>query len=143
MTMAQTSAGARDGDALSNERPMTTDVKATDVLANERTFLAYIRTALAFIAFGFVVARFGLFVEQLALVTHVHVSGPHYSTGFGVLMSIVGVVVGALGAWRYSMADRALRAGIVKSLPRMGGYMIALLVAAIGVLVAVYLSSYY
>jgi putative membrane protein len=122
---------------------MTTDVKATDVLANERTFLAYVRTALAFIAFGFVVARFGLFVEQLSSFTHVRVAGPHYSTGFGVVMDVVGVLIGALGAWRYAMADKALRSGIVKSLPRAGGYIISLLVAAIGLMVALYLAAYY
>lgn len=119
------------------------DVKATDVLANERTFLAYVRTALAFIAFGFVVARFGIFVEQLSRVAHVRLAGPHYSTAFGVLMSIVGVLLGLLGGWRYAMADKALRAGIVKSLPRAGSYVITLLVAAIGVLVAFYLASYF
>ena len=122
---------------------MTTDVKATDVLANERTFLAYVRTALAFIAFGFVVARFGLFVEQFASATHMRMSGPHYSTGFGALMAIIGVVIGFLGAWRYAMADKALRTGVVKSLPRAGSYIIALLVAAIGVMVALYLTTYH
>lgn len=122
---------------------MATEVKATDVLANERTFLAYVRTALAFIAFGFVVARFGIFVEQFSRIAHVRMAGPHYSTGFGVLMSIVGILIGILGGWRYAMADKALRIGVVKSLPRAGGYMITLLVAAIGVMVALYLAAYY
>jgi hypothetical protein len=58
-------------------------------------------------------------------------------------MAVVGIVIGALGAWRYAMADKALRIGIVKSLPRAGAYMITLLVAAIGVMVALYLASYY
>ena len=141
--MARSTADLGEGDALSNERPMTTDVKATDVLANERTFLAYVRTALAFIAFGFVVARFGLFVEQLSSVTHVRMSGPHYSTAFGAVMAMLGVILGALGSWRYAMADKALRTGVVKSLPRAGSYMIALLVAAIGVMVALYLTTYH
>jgi len=41
-----------------NERedPTAAGVRATDALANERTYLAYVRTALAFIAFGFVIA---------------------------------------------------------------------------------------
>ena len=117
--------------------------RARDHLANERTFLAYVRTALAFIAFGFVVARFGIFVEQMSRIAHVRLAGPHYSTGFGVVMAVVGVLIGALGGWRYAMADKALRVGIVKSLPRAGGYMITLLVAAIGVMVALYLASYY
>src|SRR5689334_25235844 len=101
--MANTSAEAREGDALSNERLLATEVRATDVLANERTFLAYVRTALAFIAFGFVVARFGIFVEQLSLVAHIRIPGPHYSTALAVLMAVVGVLIGALGGWRYAM----------------------------------------
>ncbi|MBV9232636.1 MAG: DUF202 domain-containing protein, partial [Candidatus Eremiobacteraeota bacterium] len=43
---------------------------ATDTLANERTYLAYIRTALAFIAFGFVIARFSLFAREFASLMH-------------------------------------------------------------------------
>ncbi len=122
---------------------MTTDVKATDVLANERTFLAYVRTALAFIAFGFVVARFALFVEQLSQFAHVRLSGPHYSTAFGAIMAIAGVAIGVLGAWRYAAADKALHTGVVTSLPRAGGYIITLLVAAIGLVVALYLTTYH
>ena len=36
-------------------------IGASDYLAAERTFLAWIRTGLALMGFGFVVARFGLF----------------------------------------------------------------------------------
>ena len=41
-----------------------------DLLAAERTFLAWIRTGLALMGFGFVVARFGLFLKQLELIDH-------------------------------------------------------------------------
>ncbi|HET9030387.1 MAG TPA: DUF202 domain-containing protein [Candidatus Aquilonibacter sp.] len=130
-------------DSLANERPLRGDVKATDVLANERTFLAYVRTALAFIAFGFVVARFGLFVEELSQYTHIHNRSPHYSIGFGVSMAGVGVLIGILGAWRYGAVDRAMQANVIKSLPRAGGYIISLLVAAIGLFVALFLATSY
>jgi len=33
---------------------------ATEFLANERTFLAWVRTSIAVISLGFVVAKFGL-----------------------------------------------------------------------------------
>jgi len=39
-----------------------------DLLAAERTFLAWIRTGLALMGFGFVVARFGVFLQQLQLI---------------------------------------------------------------------------
>ncbi len=34
--------------------------RATEYLANERTFLAWIRTSIAVISFGFVITRFGI-----------------------------------------------------------------------------------
>ncbi len=40
---------------------------ASDYLAVERTFLAWIRTGLALMGLGFVVARFGLFLQTLRL----------------------------------------------------------------------------
>ena len=53
----------REQETLS--RPPATSKRATDHLANERTFLAWIRTGLATITFGFVVERFGLVVLEL------------------------------------------------------------------------------
>ena len=44
------------------DRPFSS---ASDFLAAERTFLAWIRTGLALMGFGFVVARFGLFLQTL------------------------------------------------------------------------------
>lgn len=118
------------------------DVRATDVLANERTFLAYIRTSLAFVAFGFVVARFGLFVEQLSAFTKVASKGPHYSTMFGVSMAIVGIVIGILGAQRYAVSDRGLRRGVVIAMPRATAYVVTVAVAVIGFVVAMFLGNF-
>ena len=41
---------------------------ASNHLANERTFLAWVRTALSLLGLGFVLARMGLFLRQLAVV---------------------------------------------------------------------------
>ena len=38
-----------------------------ELLANERTFLAWLRTSIAVMSLGFVVARFGLWLRELAL----------------------------------------------------------------------------
>ena len=116
-------------------------VRATDVLANERTFLAYIRTALSFIAFGFVVARFGLFVEEMSEVTHVAQSGPHYSTLFGITMAVVGILIAILGVWRYVVSDNFLRKDIVVSLSRAAAYAVTIALAVIGFVVAIFLSN--
>ena len=54
---------------------MTTSVdeqkpELRDLLAAQRTFLAWIPTGLALMGFGFVVARFGLFLKQGELIQH-------------------------------------------------------------------------
>jgi uncharacterized membrane protein YidH (DUF202 family) len=43
------------------------DAKATEYLANERTFLAWIRTSIAVISLGFVSAKFGVWLRELAI----------------------------------------------------------------------------
>ncbi len=64
----------------------------SDHLANERTFLAWLRTAIATIAFGFVVARFGILLRELQ-VKHQNTVSVHYSSEFGVALTILGVVI--------------------------------------------------
>jgi len=111
-------------------------LRATDVLANERTYLAYVRTSLAFIGFGFVIARFSLFEREFAAVVHAPVPGPNISTPFGTAMAVFGVVIGLLGAWRYAATNRALRLGRVAAFSPIAGYVIATLIATIGMVVA-------
>ncbi|HUA09929.1 MAG TPA: DUF202 domain-containing protein [Candidatus Acidoferrales bacterium] len=113
------------------------DVPPTEVLANERTYLAYVRTAIALIAFGFVIARFGLFEREIAVVAHITL--PHagaVSSIFGPLMSIAGVIVALFGAYRYAVADRGLREGKTLALRPFVAYIAAIAVAAVGVIVA-------
>ena len=111
------------------------------MLANERTYLAYVRTALAFVAFGFVIARFSLFAREISLVAHIHTSRSGSSVAFGTAMALLGVLVGIVGAIRYARTDRALREGRVSSLtPRMA-YWGAGLITIVGALVAADLLS--
>jgi hypothetical protein len=42
------------------------DKRASEYLANERTFLAWIRTSIAIISLGFVIAKFGVWLRELA-----------------------------------------------------------------------------
>jgi putative membrane protein len=121
---------------------MPDPVRATDTLANERTYLAYIRTALAFIAFGFVIARFSLVAREFSALAHVSNPEPGLSTTFGTLMAIFGIVVALLGAWRYARTDRGLREGRVSALSGLAGYLISFFVVAIGAVVAFALVSY-
>jgi putative membrane protein len=118
------------------------EVRANDTLANERTFLAYVRTALAFIAFGFVIARFSLFTREFALLVHSSQTPGGLSVAFGTGMAIFGIAVALLGAWRYAATDRGLRRGAVVTLSGSAGYIISLVVTAIGAVVAFELLSY-
>lgn len=122
---------------------MPEPVRATDTLANERTYLAYVRTALAFIAFGFVIARFSLFAREFSILVHSrNYAEPGLSTLFGTAMAIFGIIVALFGAWRYAATDRGLRAERVVTLSRLTGYAISLFVVAIGAIVAFALLSY-
>ncbi len=109
--------------------------RATDVLANERTFLAYVRTALAFIAFGFVIARFSLFTRELAALTHIHATSSAISIGFGTFMALAGVGCAGYGAYRYVAGARALRSGSVSPMPDGAAVAIGLLIGGIGLVV--------
>jgi len=118
------------------------DVRATDTLANERTYLAYIRTAIALIALGFVVARFSLFVRETAALTHSTAAYPGTtSIVFGGAMAALGVVVGVVGAYRYANTERALREGRLSSLSPALAYAGSIVLAAVGLLVVLSISA--
>src|SRR5438477_6572690 len=73
---------------------INTSKRVTDHLANERTFLAWVRTGLATITFGFVVERFGLLLRELGLKSSPSSIIPaHYSSIFGVSLTLLGVVM--------------------------------------------------
>ena len=116
-------------------------LRANDTLANERTFLAYIRTALSFVAFGYVIARFSLFTREIAVVAHIETSRAA-STNFGVTVAFAGIAVALYGAFRYVETDRGLRAARVIVMPPWVAWASGLVVAAIGVFVAIELLSF-
>ncbi|HEY5258075.1 MAG TPA: DUF202 domain-containing protein [Candidatus Baltobacteraceae bacterium] len=112
------------------------DLRPTDVLANERTFLAYLRTALSFIAFGFVIARFSLFVRELSLAAHAAIPSRVSSTEFGIVMATAGIVIGLYGAYRYVAVNAALSRAQTRALAPAAAIVGSVVVAAIGIVVA-------
>jgi putative membrane protein len=70
------------------------------LLANERTFLAYLRTALALQLAGLAVLQF---------LTHGHQA---LRLVLGVLLVVVGSFVGLSGFMRYRRNDRSIREGV-------------------------------
>jgi putative membrane protein len=91
--------------------------KATEYLANERTFLAWIRTSIAIISLGFVVAKFGLWLGELA--SRVDLRLQSIRTGaslpIGVTISGFGGLLAVLAAWRYHVVNRNIERGTVKA----------------------------
>jgi putative membrane protein len=85
---------------------------ATDHLANERTFLAWIRTSIAIMAFGFVVVKFALFIQQIALVVGDSNTKLLPNRGYSAVLGIVLVGIGALMAllsyYRYKRIEKDL-----------------------------------
>jgi putative membrane protein len=115
-----------------NEAP-----RPTDVLANERTLLAYLRTALSFVAFGFVIARFALFNEEMAAVLHTGAKIQRMSNGFGTGVALFGALIAAYGGYRYVTTDRALVSERAVSLSPVIAAVSAAVVAVIGVAVGI------
>src|SRR5665647_1664003 len=89
---------------------------ASDHLANERTFLAWIRTSIGIMAFGFVVVKFSLFVKQISLIlgkeTIVQQKG--YSGIVGIVLVAVGTVTAVLSYIRYKQSEKQLNEGYYK-----------------------------
>jgi inner membrane protein YidH len=112
-------------------------------LAVERTFLAWLRTGVALMGFGFVIARFGLFLHELAL-EKVTIRDPHagFSIPAGIALIAVGIIVSLAAAIRYHRYLRALDRGETRTAFDTGlAYLIAGLMALIGLAVVIYLTA--
>jgi putative membrane protein len=102
---------------MNNETQKKTELlsrgSATDHLANERTFLAWIRTSIAIMGFGFVVVKFSLFIRQLSAVLgeKIVLPGKGYSPVIGITLVVVGAVMALLAFFRYRNIEKHLARG--------------------------------
>ncbi len=114
-------------------------------MSAERTMLAWIRTGLALMGFGFVVAKFGLFLRRLAEIQNLHMPAPRgtsYSLWIGVCLVLVGVGVNVFSAIRNRNLMAVLQRGETPTKPQAPlAFYIALIMAAIGIAIAIYLAK--
>jgi putative membrane protein len=114
---------------------MPDDKKATEHLANERTFLAWVRTSIAIMSLGFVVAKFGLWLRELGarLSPQNPIHGSGLSGPIGMGMIAFGGLLALLAAWRFHVVNRQIDRGKVS----VDRWLVVLIAIAMGVLAVV------
>jgi putative membrane protein len=128
--------------ALSLTKPMAiSDSDPRVFFAAERTLLAWLRTGLTIIAIGFVVARFGLFVRLMSLqVQPQQLSSPSLSAELGIAFVIVGSLSIFIAAIQHSRFIATLTfSDLPPKYSRKFAIVLSLLVATLGIVLAVYL----
>ena len=84
---------------------------ASDHLANERTFLAWIRTSISVVVFGFVVAKFGITLRELLRVQARAGESSGMSLAIGLAFMLFGIFLAAIALMRYHQTRRRLEEG--------------------------------
>lgn len=83
--------------------------KANDLLANERTLLAWIRTAIAIMGFGFVVVKFSMFLQQLGLLAeHKIIFRNNYNYVIGISFVFAGLICLVAGYIHFRKTQKRL-----------------------------------
>jgi putative membrane protein len=139
MTQQEENAANSVEEHVSFPNHIGTSKKVTDHLANQRTFLAWIRTGLATITFGFVVERFGLLLRELGFKGGLAEILPiHYSSFFGVSLTLLGVVMMIVALIEFLQIRRSIDSERFHP-PAAFSIILTILAALIGILLAIYL----
>jgi len=84
---------------------------ASDHLANERTFLAWIRTSISVVVFGFVVAKFGITLREFLRVQARAGESSGISLVIGLAFMLFGIFLALAALMRYHNTRRRLEDG--------------------------------
>jgi putative membrane protein len=112
--------------------------RASDHLANERTFLAWVRTGVAIVVFGFAIGRFAIAIRQLEQIQGHESRTEGLSVWFGTIAIIGGVILTIAGWVRYRKTRVLLDSGRFES----AGFIVdfvGILTALFGLALAGYL----
>jgi putative membrane protein len=116
----------------------------SEILANERTFLAWVRTSIAVMSLGFVIARFSLWMREFAtrMNPQTPVRGSGLSAPLGECMIGAGALITLFAAWRYHVINRAIRRGEIQADAQLVTAVTAIVVlAALAVIVYMVVSA--
>ncbi len=128
-----------EGQNVSLPKHIGTSKRVTDHLANQRTFLAWIRTGLATITFGFVVERFGLLLRELGIkIGLTEILPVHYSSFFGVSLTILGVVIMVVALIEFLRIRSSIDSERFHP-PAAFSIILTILASLVGILLALYL----
>jgi putative membrane protein len=109
-------------------------------LAAERTFLAWLRTGLGLIGVGFAVSRFGLFLRQFSAgASHLSAPATGLSVWSGVALVCLGVLVNVGAVVRHFRLVHELTTGTWKAGVSVEAVILGLILAAVGLGMAIYL----
>lgn len=111
--------------------------KASNHLANERTFLAWVRTSVAIVVFGFAIGRFAIALHQLTVFQGHATRTTGVSVWMGLISIIAGVVMVIAGLARYRRTRTLLDEGKFEP----AGFMVDL-VTIVTVLFGLMLAGY-
>ena len=108
----------------------------------ERTYLSWVRTGVSLMAFGFVLARFSLLLHQLRSMgsNPLPPDASDLSRYFGIALVMVGVLMLVAATVSHIRTVRRLNTGEpFAGHPTWVGILVALLLAAVGTLMSIYL----
>ena len=115
-----------------------TPQRASDHLANERTFLAWGRTSISVIVFGFVVAKFGITLRQFFRFENLDPHETGISLALGVSFMVVGILMAILAIWRYQSTRVQIEQADFRPANKII-YVVGAVTAGLGIMLVYYL----